>query len=186
MFPNDQVLASGVDDVFDRSVFVAWTHEEQCRVAADALVGLDRDAQPFDTIDPVALADDVQWLMLGQRERLLERRHALVHLPEDGFVHGSTARGVGHLLRKLLPTRLRYKLGAPGTGRGLALLETRKFVLVMGEIVSLHDYAARKLRRERVAVNEAALRDVWDREEVRLQWQYLWRSHPKRRRPGSH
>jgi lipase chaperone LimK len=52
----------------------------------------------------------------------------------------------------------------------------------MGEITSFEEYARRKLRLERVAVNEAAVRRAWEQEEARRLWQALWRSHPKRRR----
>jgi hypothetical protein len=52
----------------------------------------------------------------------------------------------------------------------------------MGELVSLREYAGRKTRLERVAMNEALLREAWEREEALRRWQFLWRSHPKRRR----
>jgi hypothetical protein len=52
----------------------------------------------------------------------------------------------------------------------------------MGELVPLSNYAARKSREERVAANDAVIREIWAREEGRLLWQALWRSHPKRRR----
>src|SRR2546421_190561 len=50
----------------------------------------------------------------------------------------------------------------------------------MGEVVSLDKYASRKLRLERVAANEAALRRIWAREMARLHAPSLLRA---RRRP---
>ena len=45
---------------------------------------------------------------------------------------------------------------------GFAVLWSRKDLLLVGEVVSLHSYASRKIREERVALNEAALRHAWE------------------------
>jgi hypothetical protein len=46
----------------------------------------------------------------------------------------------------------------------------------VGEVVSLREYVSRKIRLQRVALNEAALRDAWEREAARRSTQARWRT----------
>jgi hypothetical protein len=55
----------------------------------------------------------------------------------------------------------------------------------LGDVVSFDEYRSRKIRLERVALNEALLRQAWERaderEAARRYQQLRWRSRRRRR-----
>src|SRR5579885_2148892 len=63
-FQNDDVVAAGVDDVFNGLVFVSGADEEKAGISTDLLVAASVDGQRLGALDSVALADDDQRLMV--------------------------------------------------------------------------------------------------------------------------
>jgi hypothetical protein len=83
VLPDDREAVALLDHVLYLDSLVSRSDEEEKRAAADALIGRERNLQPFRAGAVGALADELGRATARDVMCLLD---ALVHLPKEGFV----------------------------------------------------------------------------------------------------